>query len=281
MPERVNAIGEYLQARRALVTPEEVGIKEVGRRNVKGLRREEVAILAGLSADYYMRLEQGRDRHPSEQVIDALARALRLDADATQHLHRLARPSLQNRRTQTPERAPAGAALLIASWSETPAFIHGRCLDVLAANPLATALLPFCRAGVNLVRAVFLDPAAREVFDDWERVANAGVASLRALVGPNVDDPRLTELVEELSTRSQRFRELWGRHDVKPKAPGLHTIRHPLVGPLHLRFENLTIDGSNGISLVAYYAEPGGEAAPKLALLASHVARQSHQKAPR
>jgi transcriptional regulator with XRE-family HTH domain len=281
MPERANAIGEYLQARRALITPEDVGIKEFGRRRVKGLRREEVAMLAGLSADYYVRLEQGRDRHPSEQVLDALARALQLGTDATQHLHRLARPSMQRKRTpHTPERAPAGAVLLIASWSETPAYIHGRYLDVLAANPLATAVLPFCQVGANLVRAVFFDPAARELFDEWERVTEAGAASLRALVGPNVDDPRLTELVGELSIRSQRFRELWGRHDVKPKAPGQWSLQHPLVGPLNLRFENLTIEGSNGLTLVAYHAEPDSETAQKLALLASLAARQPHQEDP-
>jgi transcriptional regulator with XRE-family HTH domain len=273
--ERVNTIGEYLRARRELVRPEDVGLPEFGTRRVPGLRREEVAMLAGVSTEYYLRLEQGRDHHPSEQVLDALARALHLDADATEHLHRLARPApKRNRSRQAPERAPQGVELLIASWSQTPAYIHGRYLDVLTANPLATALIPFCRPGINLVRACFLDPAAPELFEDWDQLTNSAAASLRALVGPAVDDPRLTELVGELSVRSERFRQLWGRHDVRPKAPGHSTLHHPQLGPLQLRYEKLAIDGSDSQSLIAYHAEPGTDSAHKLALLASIVAEE-------
>ena len=233
-------------------------------------------MLAGVSADYYVRLEQGRDHHPSEQVLDALARALRLDADSTEHLHRLARPPRQRKRPRrAPERVPEGVARLVTSWSETPAFVHGRYLDVLAANPMATALISFCRPGVNLVRAAFFDPAVRELFDSWERTTESAVASLRALVGPDVDDPRLAELVGELSVRSERFRELWGRHDVKQKTPGEETFNHPQLGKLRLRAEKLTIDGTEGQALLAYHAEPGSESAQKLALLASMVAEDS------
>lgn len=269
MPQPGNTIGEYLRARRELIQPADVGLQEFGRRRVPGLRREEVAMLAGVSADYYVRLEQGRDHHPSEQVLDALARALQLDADAKEHLHRLARPELQRRRPRpAPERVPDGIAALIAAWSETPAFLHGRYLDVLAANRLMTALAPFCRPGVNLVRAAFFDPAVRELHGNWERTTESAVASLRALTGPDVDDPRLAELVGELSVRSERFRQLWGRHDVRPKTPGNEIFHHPQVGTLSLRYEKLTIEANDGQALLAYHAEPGTESAEKLALLA-------------
>jgi transcriptional regulator with XRE-family HTH domain len=146
---RENLIGEYLRARRELVRPEEVGIPDFGgRRRVHGLRREEVAMLAGVSSDYYVRLEQGRDQHPSQQVIDALARALQLDDDATAHLHRLATPPTRRRRkTPRREKVPAGILQLIESWSQTPAYVHGRYMDVLAPNPLATALAPYYAKG--------------------------------------------------------------------------------------------------------------------------------------
>jgi transcriptional regulator with XRE-family HTH domain len=271
--ERENRIGEYLRARRELIHPADAGLEEFGRRRVPGLRREEVAMLAGVSADYYVRLEQGRDHHPSEQVLDALARALQLDANATEHLHGLARPAPQRKRSpRPPERAPDGISALIAGWSETPAFIHGRYMDVLAANPLMMALVSFCRPGVNLVRAAFFDPAVVELHGDWERITESTVATLRALVGPDVDDPRLTELVGELSVRSERFRELWGRHDVRPKTCGAEVFHHPQMGTMRLRYEKLNIDGRDGQALLAYHAEPGGESAEKLALLASTVA---------
>jgi transcriptional regulator with XRE-family HTH domain len=185
---RENLIGEYLRARRELVRPEEVGIPDFGgRRRVHGLRREEVAMLAGVSSDYYVRLEQGRDQHPSQQVLDALARALQLDDDAAAHLQRLANPPTRRRRKSTrPEKVPAGILQLIESWSQTPAYVYGRYMDVLAANPLATALAPYYVKGGNLVRAAFLDPRVRDLHGDWEHVTEGTVAGLRALVGPDV-----------------------------------------------------------------------------------------------
>jgi transcriptional regulator with XRE-family HTH domain len=274
MPDRPNAIGDYLRARRDLLRPADVGLPDLGRRRVPGLRREEVAMLAGISADYYLRLEQGRDHHPSAQVLDALARALQLDADATEHVHRLAEPASARRRRprRAVERVPAGVAILLETWSQTPAFVHGRYMDVLAANPLATALISFCRPGVNLVRAAFLDPAVRELMGDWERTTESSVASLRALTGPEVDDPRLAELVGELSVRSERFRQLWGRHDVRAKVPGEVAFEHPQLGPLRLRSEKLMVSSNDGQALIAYYAEPGSASADKLALLAGMVA---------
>jgi transcriptional regulator with XRE-family HTH domain len=167
-----NPIGEYLRARRELVRPQDIGIPDISaRRRVHGLRREEVAMLAGVSSDYYIRLEQGRDQHPSP-----------------------------------PQKVPAGIVELIASWNQSPAYVSGRYMDVLAANTLATALVPFYTKGENLVRAVFLDPRVPDIYGNWEDVTMSTVASLRVRVGPDIDDPRLNELVSELSVRSERFR---------------------------------------------------------------------------
>ena len=269
-----NPIGEYLRARRELVRPEDVELPDAGsHRRVPGLRREEVAMLAGVSADYYIRLEQGRDRHPSAQVLDALARALQLDDYATAHLHRLAAPTARRRRRgPRSERVPANIMRLIASWSQTPAYVYGRYMDVLAANPLATAVAPYHAPGHNLVRAAFLDPRVRDMYENWEYVTESTVAGLRALVGPDVDDPRLNELVGELSVRSERFRQLWARHDVRPKRSGTSLLDHPQVGPLELSYEKLPIPDTNCQTLVIYHAEPGTPSAQALTLLATTAA---------
>ncbi|MFI0771466.1 helix-turn-helix transcriptional regulator [Streptomyces sp. NPDC021218] len=272
MAESVNRLGEYLRARRELVRPEDVGLPAVGRRRVPGLRREELALLAGISSDYYLRLEQGRDRHPSEQVLDALARVLRLDDDATAHLHRLARPAPRRRQPRRPERVPAGIQQLVLSWTRNPAFVQSRYMDILFANPLAIALSPLARPGVNVVRALFLDPEIREAHGS--EAATAGVvAGLRALVGPDVDDPPLAELVGELSVRSELFRRLWARHDVKPKAgAGMSTFQHPQIGPIELSYEKLAVTGTEGQLLVVCHAAPGSPAEQALALLSGLAA---------
>jgi transcriptional regulator with XRE-family HTH domain len=270
-----NPIGEYLRARRELVRPEDIGVPDISaRRRVHGLRREEVAMLAGVSSDYYVRLEQGRDQHPSPQVLDALARALQLDDAATAHLHRLATPPARRRRkTPPPEKVPAGILGLIASWSQSPAYVFGRYMDVLAVNTLATALVPFYAKGENLVRAVFLDPRVPDIYGNWEDVTMSAVASLRVRVGPDVDDPRLNELVGELSVRSERFRQLWARHDVHSKRSGAARIDHPLVGPLELSSEKLPLPDTDRQTLVVYHAAPGSASALALALLATPPAR--------
>ena len=175
-------LGDYLRARREQVHPGDVGLPPGARRRVPGLRREEVALLAGISADYYLRLEQGRDRHPSGQVLDSIARALRLDIDAKRYLHDLARPVSQaKRRPNRPGRVSAGVQSLIASWTGTAALVHGRTMLTLAANPLATALCPYYVPGVNSLRAAFLEPEMRELFVGWEDVTAKTVAYLRLL----------------------------------------------------------------------------------------------------
>jgi len=270
-----NVIGEYLRARRELVRPEEVGLPNLGRRRTPGLRREEVAMLAGVSADYYIRLEQGRDQHPSVQVLDALARVLQLDEDATAHLRGLAQPPAQRRRRGSrPERPPAATVELMMSWPATPAYIFGRYLDVLAANPMATALAPWFTPGENLVRGAFLDPRRRELRPDWERSLGGTVAALRANVGPDIDDPRLTELVGELSLRSEEFRQLWARHDARPKGSGTTIIHHPQVGRLELSYTKFPIPDTDRQTLSIYHAAPGSASERALAVLATTTVRE-------
>jgi len=270
-----NVIGEYLRARRELVQPEEVGLPNLGRRRTPGLRREEVAMLAGVSADYYIRLEQGRDQHPSAQVLDALARVLQLDEDATAHLHGLAQPPAQRRRRGSrPERPPAAIVELMMSWPATPAYVFGRYLDVLAANPMATALAPWFTPGENLARGAFLDPRRRELRPDWERSLGGTVAALRANVGPDIDDPRLTELVGELSLRSEEFRQLWARHDARPKGTGTTTIHHPQVGRLELSYTKFPIPDTDRQTLSIYHAAPGSASERALAVLATTTVRE-------
>ncbi|WP_327292919.1 helix-turn-helix domain-containing protein [Streptomyces sp. NBC_01198] len=265
-----NALGDFLRARRELVGPQEVGIRGGGGlRRVPGLRREEVATLAGISPDYYLRLEQGRDRNPSAQVLDALAEVFRLDADATAYLHRLAQPAPRRRRAPRQERVPVSIRRLIDGWTANPAYVQNKFSDLLAVNALAAALSPNYAPGVNLLRAAFLDPAERELRRDWEEATSEGVASLRAHAGPDVDDPRLVELVGELSVRSERFRRLWGRHDVRPRVGRVSRLTHPQVGELDLRADKLTVGGTGELVLVVFQAEPGSRSAELLALLGS------------
>ncbi|OLR93175.1 helix-turn-helix domain-containing protein [Actinokineospora bangkokensis] len=268
MTDEQNLLGDYLRARRELVTPEQVGLPVLGLRRVPGLRREEVAMLAGISADYYLRLEQGRDRNPSTQVLDALARVLRLDEGMTRYLHGLAADKPRRPRRPRKETVPPGLAKLVAGLP-FPAFVEGRHLDVLAANPLATALSPRLAVGGNRLRDVFLDPAERALFPDWEVATQVLVAGFRQSIGTDVDDARSIELVGELSLASPRFRQLWARHDVTPLRGGLMRYDHPQVGPLTLNMEKLVVTGTDNVMLVVCHPDPGTDDADKLALLAS------------
>jgi transcriptional regulator with XRE-family HTH domain len=274
MDDAENRIGRFLRARRELVRPEDVGIPDHGRRRVPGLRREELAMLAGVSADYYVRLEQGRDQHPSEQVLDALARALRLDDDATAHLHELARPAVRRRRrpAQKLERVRPSLLRLMDAWGESPAIVLGRRMDVLAANAMSLALNPAQRVGTNTVRSMFLDPEFQALHPEFERAAAGTVASLRASVGADLDDPLLHELVGELSLKSELFRKLWARHDVHAKTHGTKVMVHPIVGELELDYESFGVNGADGQMLIVYHAGPGSPSARALALLSSMTA---------
>jgi transcriptional regulator with XRE-family HTH domain len=265
-----NRLGEFLRARRGLVRPEEVGLPDLGRRRVAGLRREELALLAGVSVDYYVRLEQGRDRHPSAQVLDALARALRLDEDAVAHLHELAAPAPRRRRRPraSVERVRPGVLRLLEHWTGTPAFVLGRRMDVLAYNALAGLLHSDFARERNIVRLVFLDPGAREIYPDHEAVAAETVATLRAAAGADLDDPALTDLVGELSLKSDLFRRLWARHDVREKASGSKRVVHPMVGEIVLDYETLRVNDAPEQALALLATMAAEEDAPAVATTA-------------
>ncbi|MEW2545280.1 helix-turn-helix transcriptional regulator [Streptomyces sp. NPDC047002] len=278
MDKEPNLLGEYLRARRELVTPEQAGIPVLGPRRVPGLRREEVAMLSGISAEYYLRLEQGRDRNPSVQVLESVARVLRLD-DTTYLLGLVGgRPRRRRRRPQH-ETVPPGTAGLVRSL-DLPAFVEGRYLDVLAANPLATAFSPRLVPGRNRLRDVFLDEAEAAMFPEWERTTAGLVAGFRNAVGTDADDPRVIGLVGELSVASARFRTLWARHDAgNRRTSATLTFAHPQLGPVTLGREKLLVNGTDGIMLVIYHPEPGSESADKLALLASASLKPARSRA--
>jgi transcriptional regulator with XRE-family HTH domain len=267
-----NLLGDYLRARRELVQPEDVGIPTSGVRRVAGLRREEVALLAGISSDYYLRLEQGRDRNPSIQVLEALARVLNLNQAGTDYLLSLGRPRPRKRRRPRRETVPDGIRQLLEAIG-LPAFVEGRYFDVLAVNSLATALSPRLRVGENRLRAVFLDPAEQALYPDWPLASAGLVAGFRQSVGTDTDDPRFVQLVGELSLASPEFRQLWARADVKVRHGMPVQVEHPQVGELTLSREKLTIGGTEGQMLVVYHPRPGSDSADKLGLLASLAAQ--------
>ncbi|MEU8610676.1 helix-turn-helix transcriptional regulator [Actinoplanes sp. NPDC048791] len=269
MSETSNPLGAYLRARRELVTPEQAGIPEVGVRRVPGLRREEVAMLAGISADYYLRLERGRNRHPSMQVLESIARVLHLDEDHFAHLLTLvAEVSRQRRRRPRKETPPPGVLKLVDSLIQ-PAFIEDRYFDILASNSLARALSPGLAVGGNQLRDLFLNPAEQALHPEWESVTECFVANLRQAVGNDVGDPRFIELTGELSLASPRFRQLWARHEVRGQRGTPIRMNHPQLGELALNRERLGIGGTDALMLVVYHPDAGSSDADKLALLAS------------
>ncbi|HWO59220.1 MAG TPA: helix-turn-helix transcriptional regulator [Umezawaea sp.] len=266
-----STLGDYLRARRELVRPTDVGLPAGERRRVPGLRREEVALLAGISAEYYLRLEQGRDQHPSDQVLASIASALRLDTEASAYLHALAHPVPPKRRwAPKAEKVSTSVRNLIDNWTTTPAYVQGRTMTVLAANPLATALSPFFAPGANTLRAAFLEPGMRSFYRDWDGMTAKVVPYLRSVLGSEADDPRLVTLIGELSLHSERFRTLWARHDVRQKSSGLTELLHPQVGPLDLRYEKLVLPESGQV-LITYHADPGSPSEERLRLLGTLV----------
>ncbi|MEU9318541.1 helix-turn-helix transcriptional regulator [Streptomyces sp. NPDC048295] len=271
-------LGDFLRSRRARIQPEEVGLQAYGRRRVPGLRREEVAQLAGVSVDYYIRLEQGRGPSVSDTVLDAIARVLRLDETEHTYLRTVARPRARASAPAGAQRVRPGLRLLLDSLTAAPAFVLGRRMDVLAWNALGDALVGFSRmpaAERNMPRQVFLRPAARELYPDWAAVAAETVAHLRLDAGLHPDDKQLATLVGELSLRSDDFRRLWADHQVKSKTYGVKRIAHPLAGELVLPYETLAAAGDPGQCLVVYTPEPGSETAARVALLADGRAAPS------
>ncbi|MCW2516601.1 MAG: transcriptional regulator [Mycobacterium sp.] len=255
-----NAFGDYLRARREQVRPEDVGLVAGARRRVLGLRREELALLAGISSDYYLRLEQGRDKNPSPQILDALARALQLDIKGTEYLYQLA--SGRHVRQPDLETAADGLDLMIEQMT-MPAIVANRYQDVLAANAMARALSPAYAPGQNFLRWRLVDPAAKEFFVDWDEATEIAVSGLREVAGSASDDPRMRGLIDELSAASARFRELWARADVGYRA-GIAHFRHPVVGDLHLRRNRLSVPHSGGQHLIVFHADPGSPSAEAL-----------------
>jgi transcriptional regulator with XRE-family HTH domain len=267
----------FLHSRRARVTPQQVGLTAGAGRRVPGLRREEVALLAGLSADYYTRLERGRPINASNTVLDAVARALRLDDVERTHLFDLARRTTARTSSYPapPQRVRSGLHRLLDSLRDTPAMIIGCRMDVLAANRLARVLYTdfdaMPRRERNVARYVFLDPAARELFTDWAAAGRDAVASLRLYAGSHPQDPVLTEMIAELSDKDDDFHRWWSDHDVVDHAYGTKNYRHPLVGELTLDFESLPVPGGPDQTLILQMAEPGSPSARALRLLADRA----------
>ncbi|MEU8774175.1 helix-turn-helix transcriptional regulator [Streptomyces sp. NPDC048606] len=264
-----NELGDFLRAHRARLRPGPAGLPSWGRRRVPGLRREEVAVLAGVNTDYYARLEQGRERNPSPQVVEALCGALRMDDDARDHLYRLAHAVPAGPRPGPRETTDAALRRLLDGYATTPAFVLGPALDLLALNPLARALFsPFERAD-NLARMTFLDPAARTFHTPWQRAAEATAAALRQATGLDPHYPRLRELVAALRESCPEFAALWDAQIVRAKTGADKEIHHPEVGRLSLTYQTFDVRGAPGQQLVIYHAEPGGRSAHALTLLGS------------
>ena len=268
---------EFLRSRRARISPAEAGLLlQPGSRRVPGLRREEVAQLAGVSVDYYVRLERGRAINASEPVLDALARALLLNDTERGHLFALARPAGTGRRPLPAQRVRPGLYRVLGSLTDVPATILGRRLDVLATNRLAAALITDFGAlphrERNMARYMFLDGAARLLYADWEAAARSVVAALHLYAGRHRDDPQLAELVGELSERDADFRRWWADHDVFRHAHGSKRLHHPLVGELTLDYEALTVAGDPEQTLGLHTAEPDSPSEHALRLLAASVA---------
>ncbi|MFE2544990.1 helix-turn-helix transcriptional regulator [Actinacidiphila glaucinigra] len=271
-----DVVSAFLRSRRNRTTPEQAGLPTYGQRRVPGLRRGEVATLAGVSVEYYTRLERGNLKGVSDSVLDALARALRLDDTERMYLYDLARAAGPapgaSRREPRPTVRPS-VARIVEGMPGMPAFVMNDRLDTLAANPLGRALYaqmyadPTCRA--NVARFAFLSPEARRFYVDWERMARFAVGALRVEAGRHPHDRELTNLIGELSTRSDSFRVLWGSHDVHVFRESTKRLTHPLVGDLELDQETMRLPDDSGLSVVVYSAPPGTAAEEALKLLAA------------
>ncbi|MBJ7329888.1 MAG: helix-turn-helix domain-containing protein [Solirubrobacteraceae bacterium] len=276
--DTANDIAEFLTSRRAKITPEHVGLPSYGARRVPGLRREEVASLAGVSAEYYRRLERGQVNGVSEIVLEALAGALQLDDAERAHLFdlaRAARPVASKPKKPIPQRIRPVVQQIVDAIA-APALVRNARLDQLAANDLGRALYaPMFESReqpTNSARFTFLDPVAVDYYPEWDKVAAELVAHLRSLAGSNPYDRGLTDLVGELSTRSEHFRKLWAAHNVRFHASGVKHMHHPVVGELELSYESMDLEADKGLSLAVFTAEPGSASADALNILASWAA---------
>ncbi|TPQ19330.1 helix-turn-helix domain-containing protein [Streptomyces sporangiiformans] len=273
--DRRAELSEFLRSRRARLKPEDVGLPDFGRhRRVPGLRREELAQLAGVSVAYYTRLEQGNGRNVSAEVLDAIARALRLTDAEHAHLTHLAKPKRHKKKPSArQQQVRVSLRELIDTFDNVPAYVVGRRSEILVWNRMAAAVfgdwseLPPQER--NWARMVFLRPEYRELFVDWDQKASDIVSILRMDAGCHPDDPRLSALVGELSVKSEEFRRLWATHDVKEKSHGAKRLHHPLVGELTLSFESFKLVDDDEQSMITYHAEPGSASAEALRLLAS------------
>ncbi|MFI6353038.1 helix-turn-helix domain-containing protein [Streptomyces sp. NPDC050743] len=273
--DRRAELSEFLRSRRARLKPEDVGLPDFGRhRRVPGLRREELAQLAGVSVAYYTRLEQGNGRNVSAEILDSIARALRLTDAEHAHLTHLAKPKSHKKKPAARQQQVRSALRqLLDTMDGVPAYVVGRRSEILAWNRMAAAVfgdwaeLPADER--NWARLVFLRPDYRELFIDWEQKAIDIVCALRMDAGCHPDDPKLSALVGELSVKSKEFRRLWATHDVKEKSHGVKRLHHPLVGDLSLNFESFRLPDDSEQSLITYHAEPGSPSADSLRLLAS------------
>jgi transcriptional regulator with XRE-family HTH domain len=275
-------VRDFLTSRRARLRPDEAGLPAYGgKRRVAGLRREEVALLAGVSVDYYTRLERGNLTGASEGVLASIARALRLDGAEHEHLFDLARRSNEG---PIPRRRPAGPRIrssirqVLDAIGDAPAWVRNSRHDLLAANRLALALhapmLDDPQRPSNSARFMFLSPAAKEFWRDWERAADDTAAFLRAEAARSPYDKSLSDLIGELSTRSEDFRQRWAKHNVRFHRVGAKRIHHPVVGDLDLTFQAMEFPSDPGLVMLVYTAEPGTPTADALALLASWAATQ-------
>ncbi|MFE4965059.1 helix-turn-helix domain-containing protein [Streptomyces sp. NPDC056660] len=273
--DRRAELSEFLRTRRARLLPGDVGLPDFGRhRRVPGLRREELAQLAGVSVAYYTRLEQGNGRNVSAEVLDAIARALRLSDAEHAHLMHLAKGKQHKKKASArPQQVRPALGQLLEAMDGVPAYVGGRRSDILAWNGMAAAVfgdwseLPVTER--NWARLVFLRPEYRDLFVEWEQKAIDIVCLLRMDAGCFPDDTRLSALVGELSVKSEEFRRLWATHDVKEKSHGVKRLHHPLVGELYLSYESFRMPDDPDQSLVTYHAEPGSASAQALRLLAS------------
>jgi transcriptional regulator with XRE-family HTH domain len=271
-------VRDFLVTRRARITPQQAGLTFYGgNRRVPGLRREEVAMLAGVSADYYTRLEKGNLAGVSDTVLDAIAAALHLDEAERLHLLDLARAAntspARAARRPAPRQVRPGIQLILDGMTDTPAFVRNGRLDILAVNPLGRALYSPAFADtarpVNLARFRFFDPAARDFYPDFTDSARTTVELLRTEAGRDPYNKSLTALIGELSTRSEEFRTLWAAHNVRLHRTGTKHFRHPAVGTLDLMFEAMALEADEGLTLIAYTAQPGTPSHDGLKLLAS------------